>query len=405
MNRATLMAEQVSGAQAARWLRVLACRIALLVSALALAFPATAQALQDTPARAALVVDLSSGATLLEKNADQPLPPASMLKLMTLYLVFEALEQGHLSHDDEFRTSANAARMGGSKMFIREGELVSVRDLIRGVVVQSGNDAAVALAEGLAGTEEAFADRMNQKAVEIGLTNSRFANSTGWPHPDQYMSSRDLVHLAALLIERFPEHYPIFAETEFSWDGVKQQNRNPLLSLGIGADGLKTGHTEEAGYGIVASAKRDDRRIVLVIAGLDSSGERAHEAERLINWAFRAFETRELYRKGETVAKAPVWIGAAPSVGLAPSRDIIVTAPFGSIDRASLKVLFDGPVAAPIETGQQVGQLEVLVPDLPPVRVPLVATEAVGHGGFLTRVQAAARLLLGSAIPAGLFRI
>ena len=375
-----------------------------LIGALALGVPAAAQSLQDTPARAVLVVDISSGATLLEKNADERLPPASMLKLMTLYMVFEALERGNLSLDDEFRTSAKAASMGGSKMFIREGELVSVENLLRGVIVQSGNDAAVALAEALAGTEEAFAERMNQRAAEIGLTGSRFGNATGWPHPDQYMSSRDLAHLATLIIEEFPQHYAMFAETEFTWDEVRQQNRNPLLSLGIGADGLKTGHTEEAGYGLVASAKRGERRVVMSIAGLDSAGERAHEAERLINWAFRAFETRELFTRGEGLADAPVWIGSAPRVGLAPARDVIITAPFGSIDRAELKIVYDGPVPAPIEAGDRIGRLEILVPDLPTVTVPLVATESVAPGGFLTRVQAAAELLLGNIVPAGLLR-
>ena len=373
-----------------------------LIATLALSAPAMTQALQDTPARAALVVDLTSGATLLEKDADRPLPPASMSKLMTLYLVFEALEQGHLSLDDEFRTSAYASQMGGSKMFIREGGLVSVENLLRGVMVQSGNDAAVALAEGLAGTEQAFAERMNQRAREIGLTDSHFANSTGWPDPEQYMSSRDLVKLATLIIEEFPQYYPMFAESEFTWDGVKQQNRNPLLPLGVGADGLKTGHTEEAGYGLVASAKRGDRRIVMAIAGLGSANERAQEAERLINWAFRAFETRQLYRKGEALSDAPVWIGSSRRVGLAPARDVVVTAPYGSIDRAELKIVYDGPVPAPIEVGQRIGRLEITVPDLPPFSVPLVATQAVGPGGFLTRVQAAAELLLGNVIPAGL---
>ncbi len=383
-----------------------ACRAArpalALLAALVLAQPAAGQALQDTPARAALVVDLTSGATLLEKDADRQLPPASMSKLMTLYMVFEALEQGHLSLDDEFRTSAHASQMGGSKMFLREGELVSVENLLRGVIIQSGNDAAVALAEGLAGTEEAFAERMNHRAHEIGLTDAHFANATGWPDPQQHMSTRDLVTLATKIIEDFPEYYPIFAETEFTWDGVKQQNRNPLLSLGIGADGLKTGHTEEAGYGLVASAKRGQRRIAMALAGLDSTGARSHEGERLINWAFRAFETRRLYGKGEALAEAPVWIGSSRTVGLAPSRDVVITAPYGSIDRASMKIVYDGPVPAPIEAGQRIGRLEITVPDLPPFSVPLVATEAVGPGGFLTRVQAAATLLLGNVIPSGL---
>jgi D-alanyl-D-alanine carboxypeptidase (penicillin-binding protein 5/6) len=353
----------------------------------------------DTPARAAIIVDLSSGATLFEKDADLPLPPASMSKLMTLYMAFEALDRGLISMDDEFRTTAGAAGMGGSKMFIREGELVSVENLIRGVVVQSGNDAAVALAEALAGTEEAFAERMNERAADIGLTNSHFANATGWPDPEQHMSMRDLARLASLLIEQFPQYYPMFAETEFAWDGVKQQNRNPLLGLGIGADGLKTGHTEEAGYGLVGSAKRGDRRIVLAIAGLDSVGARSHEAERLVNWAFRAFETRQLYSAGEGLVEAPVWIGAVPRVMLAPARDVTVTAPYGNIEKAALKVRYDAPLEAPIAEGQRVGSIEIAVPDLPPFSVPLVATTAVERGGFVTRVRAAAELLLGKLVP------
>jgi serine-type D-Ala-D-Ala carboxypeptidase (penicillin-binding protein 5/6) len=383
-------------------LRPLAAALVLCLAGPALD-PALGTALgqtHDTPARAAMLVDLSSGAILLEKEADMPYPPASMSKLMTLYMAFEALDKGLISMEDEFRTSARAAAMGGSKMFIREGELVSVENLLRGIIVQSGNDAAVALAEALAGTEDAFAERMNERAADVGLTHSHFRNATGWPDPEQYMSMRDLAHLAILLIEQFPQYYPMFAETEFTWEGIEQHNRNPLLGLGIGADGLKTGHTEEAGYGLVASAKRDDRRIVMAIAGLSGVSERSQEAERLINWAFRAFETRRLYAKGEGLVAAPVWIGAAPRVMLAPERDVIVTAPYGNIEKAALKIRYDAPVEAPIVAGQRIGSIEIAVPDLPPFSVPLVATAGVERGGFVTRVQAAAELLLGEIIPA-----
>ena len=354
---------------------------------------------QGTPARSAMVVDITSGAVLLEKNANRPLPPASMSKLMTLNMAFEALDQGLVSMSDKFRVSKRASEMGGSKMFLREGELVSIQDLLRGVIVQSGNDAAVALAEALAGTEEAFADRMNQRAVDLGLTDSTFANATGWPDPRQLMSSKDLVTLATRLIVDFPQYYPMFAETVFTWDGIEQQNRNPLLSLGVGADGLKTGHTEEAGYGLAASAVRGKRRVVMVIAGLNSKSERRHEAERLINWAFRAFETRQLYAAGEGLIEAPVWIGSSASVTLAPERDITVTAPFGALDKATLKVRYAGPVPAPIEEGQRIGHVEISVPDLEPVKVPLVATHMVERGGFLTRVQAAGKLLVMNVLP------
>lgn len=373
------------------------CLAALSVIAL-LTLP-TAVRSQGTPANAALVIDMTSGAILLEKDADRPLPPASMSKLMTLNMVFEALEKGLISFEDKFRISARASAMGGSKMFLREGELVSIRDLVRGVIVQSGNDAAVALAEALAGTEEAFAERMTKRARDLGLTASVFANSTGWPDPGHRMSIRDLTTLSARLITEFPQHYLMFAETEFTWDGVTQKNRNPLLSLGVGADGLKTGHTEEAGYGLAASAVRGRRRVVMVIAGLDSKSERSHEAERLINWAFRAFETRQLYAKGAAVTDAPVWIGSAASVTLVPARDVTVTAPFGAMDQAKVNVHFEGPIPAPITKGQEIGHLEILVPDMQAVEIPLVAKDAVAEGGLLTRVQAAGQLLLNSIDP------
>ncbi|MEM0991072.1 MAG: D-alanyl-D-alanine carboxypeptidase family protein [Pseudomonadota bacterium] len=378
-------------------MRLFAACVAVL---LAIAGYTSAQAQsQDTPATAAFIVDLSSGAILLDKNGDRPMPPASMSKLMTLNMVFEALERGLISMDDKFRTSSRAAAMGGSKMFIRDGELVSIRDLVRGVIVQSGNDSAVALAEALSGTEEAFADLMTQRAQELGMTRSTFVNSTGWPADGHVMSPRDLATLATRLIVDFPEHYTMFAETEFTWDNIEQANRNPLLGLGVGADGLKTGHTEESGYGLVASAKRGQRRVVLVITGLESKAERRHEAERLINWAFRAFETRRLFTAGEELVEAPVWIGETPTVMLAPARDVTVTAPFGTLDSAEVKVHFEGPVPAPIAEGQQIGRIEVLVPDVDPISIPLLAAHDVGEGSFITRVKAAGTLLLSELIP------
>ena len=349
---------------------------------------------QTTPAREAIVIDMTSGAVLLEKNADTPIPPASMSKLMTLDLVFEALESGRLALDDSFRTSARAAAMGGSKMYIRSGESVSVEDLLRGVIVQSGNDAAVALAEAISGTEEAFAVLMNQRAADLGLTNSHFVNATGWPDPRHRMSPRDLATLAARIITRYPRHYAMFAETDFTWDNITQPNRNPLLGAGIGADGLKTGHTAEAGYCLVASAKRGERRILLVVTGLQSKQQRRQEAERLINWAFRAFETTRLYQAGEAVAEAEVWIGAVDTVALAPARDLIVTAPYGMLEKAEITAHIVEPVEAPIAAGAVLGRLEVALPGIAPVSVPLVAAEAVERGGIMARLEAAARLLM-----------
>ncbi|MEM6546809.1 MAG: D-alanyl-D-alanine carboxypeptidase family protein [Pseudomonadota bacterium] len=367
--------------------RILICGVGILLAA-----PIAAET-QSTPARAAILVDLSSGAVLLEKNADQPRPPASMSKLMTLFMVFEALEAGRISLTDEFRISERASRMGGSRMFIRIGEVISVENLLRGVVIQSGNDAAVALAEALSGTEEAFADLMNQRAADLGLTNSHFANATGWPDPEQFMSMRDLARLAEAIVTRFPENYKRFSQTEFTWSDITQKNRNPLLYLGMGADGLKTGHTEEAGYSLTASAKRGDRRVVLVVSGLESSRARRQEAERLINWAFRAFDTRTLFEAGERVADADVWIGSEESVVLVPERDVILTAPYGMIEQASVEIKYRGPIEAPIAQGDEIGQVEISVPEMPMQTVPLVAAEAVDRGGLLSRLKAAAQLL------------
>lgn len=364
---------------------------ALALLACALAAPAAAI---ETPARAAIVADLESGAVLLEKNADTPLPPASMSKLMTLNMVFEALDEGRLSLEDEFPISEKAWKMGGSKMFVRVGDRIPIKDLILGVTVQSGNDACIVLAEGLAGTEEAFAERMNERAAEIGLTDSHFRNATGWPAERHEMSVRDLARLAARIEREFPDYYRFFSVLEFTWEGITQQNRNPLLYLDLGADGLKTGHTEDAGYGLVGSAERDGRRVVVVVAGLDSARTRAVEAEKLLNWAFREFQTGALYAAGEPIAEADVWIGAAERVALAPAEDVVVTVPFGEADGLSARIRYDGPVAAPIAKGQEIAELVVEAPGMPPVRHPLVATDAVEAGGVLSRIAAGAELLI-----------
>jgi D-alanyl-D-alanine carboxypeptidase (penicillin-binding protein 5/6) len=365
---------------------------AALLAAL-VALPAGAQT-QTTPAKAAMVVDMTSGAVLLEKNPDTPIPPASMSKLMTLEVVFHALENGRLHLEDEFRVSEHAAAMGGSKMFVRAGEQVSVADLLRGVIVQSGNDAAVALAEAISGTEEAFAQLMNQRAGELGLTGSHFTNATGWPDPDHRMTVHDLARLAEHIIRDYADHYPMFAETAFTWAEITQQNRNPLLDAGVGADGLKTGHTEAAGYGLTASAKRGDRRVILVVAGLDSAAQRRQEAERLINWAFRAFDTVTLFKAGEPVTEARVWLGAAPQVTLAPARDLVVTVPYGMLEEGEVRAHFREPVEAPVSEGAELGRLEAVLPEVAPVSVPLVAAQPVERGGVRARLEAAGELLL-----------
>jgi D-alanyl-D-alanine carboxypeptidase (penicillin-binding protein 5/6) len=361
---------------------------------LVLAAAAPPAAALETPARAAIVVDIESGAVLLEKNADQPLPPASMSKLMTLNMVFEALASGRLSLEDRLPVSETAWRKGGSKMFVKVGDSVRVADLLHGVTVQSGNDACIVLAEGLAGSEEAFAAQMNRRAPEIGLTNSHFRNATGWPEEGHAMSVRDLSRLATRIVTEFPQFHPLFSVREFTWNDIRQENRNPLLYRDVGATGMKTGHTEEAGYGLTATLNRDGRRVVVVIAGLSSPAERGIEAEKLANWAYREFRTGAAYRAGEPVAEAQVWIGAADRVGLAPAADIMVTVPAADADGIRARVRYDGPVPAPIAAGQRLGTLIVEAPGVAPVEHPLVATADVAEGGAATRILAAARLLL-----------
>lgn len=367
-------------------------RLSIIFAALCLmAAPASAF---DTAARAAIVVDMSSGAVLLEKNADQALPPASMSKLMTLDLVFEALQSGRLSMDETFPVSEKAWKMGGSKMFVRVGERIRIEDLLHGVIVQSGNDACIVLAEGLAGSEDAFAARMTERARESGMKNSHFANATGWPDPGQLMSVRDLTVLVDRMVNDFPEYYPLFSHTQFEWGGVKQRNRNPLLYLDLGADGLKTGHTEDAGYGLVGSAIRDGRRIAVVVFGLPSSRARSAEAERLITWAFREFKTGKVASAGQIVGEAETWIGARAKVPLMAEKDIIATVPWNAVEEMKIAIHYDGPVPAPVEMGQRIGEMVITAPGIAPVSTPLVAAEAVGKGGLLSRLGAAVTTLL-----------
>lgn len=368
--------------------------------------PLTAQAF-ETQARAAWVYDMATSTVLMDKNADQPLPPASMSKLMTLNMLFEALRDGRVTMETEFSVSSRAKAMGGSTMFLNERDRPTAHDLIRGIIVNSGNDACVVVAEGLAGTEEAFAAQMTTRAQALGMTNSVFANSSGWPAPEHRMSMRDLGILARRLIEEFPEHYPIFAQTEFNYANraaANRFNRNPLLKLGGGADGLKTGHTSEAGYGLVGSAKQGDRRIIFVIAGLTSEKERAEEAERVVNWAFRQFVMKTVVKAGQRIADADVWLGSSKTVGLVPAEDISMLVPALVQEGLEAQVNYTGPLQAPVAAGTTVGELVIAVPGLPERRVPLLTESDVAAGGFLQRVEQAAKVLYtrfaGDAEPA-----
>ncbi len=351
----------------------------------------------ETKAREALLIDLETGAPLLEKDADTPMPPASMSKIMTVFMVFERLKDGRLSLDDELPVSEKAWKMGGSKMFVRVNTKVRVEDLLRGVIVQSGNDACIVLAEGLAGTEEAFAEAMTQRAREIGLTNSNFVNATGWPDPNQWMTPRDLATLATRIIEMFPEYYRYFSETEFTWSDIRQSNRNPLLFKSVGADGLKTGHTEEAGYGLTASAVQGDRRLVLVLNGMSSQRERAEESTRILAWGFREFENYSLVKQGEAVDDALVWLGDKSSVPLVAPDGLTVTLSRAARSKMKVKLVYDSPVPAPIEAGQVIAKLVVTAPDTTPVEIPLQAGEAVERLGMFGRLTAAVQYLIFGA--------
>jgi D-alanyl-D-alanine carboxypeptidase (penicillin-binding protein 5/6) len=318
------------------------------------------------------------------------MPPASMSKVMTAYLVFDYLKQGRAKLEDELPVSEHAWRTGGSKMFVPLGGRIKIEDLVRGMVIQSGNDACVVLAEGLAGSEQAFVDQMNEKAKQIGLTNSHFADVNGLPNPDHYMTARDLATLAQRTIQDFPEYYKYYSEKEYKYNNIGQGNRNPLLYKDLGADGLKTGHTEEAGYSLLASAVRGDRRVILVLGGLPSMKARAQESERLIEWAFREYSDFKLFSAGDKVDDADVWLGAEPKVPLTVEKDLVVTLPRKSRKEMKVTVSYERPVPAPIRKGDQIGKVVVTAPDVRPVEVPLYAAANVERMGVFGRVAMAA---------------
>ncbi|MGY6632387.1 MAG: D-alanyl-D-alanine carboxypeptidase family protein [Alkalilacustris sp.] len=348
----------------------------------------------DTRATSAIVVDYNTGTVLLEKNADAPLPPASMSKLMTLNMVFEAIEDGRLTLETTLPVSTRARQMGGSRMFVEERHRPTVEDLIRGIAVLSGNDATVVVAEGLAGTEENFARQMTERARALGMHNTTLMNASGWPHPDHLMSKRDLAILSERLIRDFPQFYGYLSELSFTWNDITQSNRVPLLTAGIGLDGLKTGFTSAAGYSLAGSARQGDRRVIFVIGGLSSERERAEEAERIVNWAFRQFSERQVLAAGSRVAEAEVWMGEADRVGLVVTSDLTVLVPaLQSAEDVTAEVVYDGPVEAPVQAGQRLGELVVALPDIAPLRVPLVAETDVARGNFAVRLQTAAGVL------------
>lgn len=355
---------------------------------------ASAQEPFATEADYAVIMDYRTGEVLFEKDARTPTAPASMSKLMTVAIVFERLREGSLQLSDEFDVSEKAWRMGGSKMWVRVDTKIPVEDLLRGVVVQSGNDACIVLAENIAGSEDAFAELMNRKAREWGLNDSTFANATGWPDENQKMSMRDLALLTRKIIHDYPEYYALFAETEFTWEKIRQPNRNPLLDLVDGADGLKTGHTEESGYGLVGSAVQDGERRIVVVNGLESERQRATESARIMRIAFNDFATKDFYSPGDIVGEAAVFKGKQQSVPLITADKVGMILHRSMLDDTKATVIYEGPVEAPIRENQQIGLLRVEVEGGQAKEFPLYAGRAVQETGFFGKIGLAAKMLL-----------
>jgi len=369
----------------------------VLLALLALVGAARAQEF-DTKAPYAVLMDYESGTILFNKNADERLEPASMAKLMTLAVVFDQLQQRKLQPTDEFFISEHAwrdggAASGGSTMFAELNSKIQVMDLVRSVIIQSGNDAAIALAEGIAGTEVSFAQMMNRLASEIGLTGSSFVNATGLPDPDQYSTARDLATIARFIIAQFPEYYPIFSEKEFTWNKIRQLNRNSLLEIGIGVDGLKTGHTEASGYGEVVSTAASGRRLIGVLHGMKSMSERTEEARKLITWGTRGFELVPVYPEGKPVAHANVYGGASETVSLVGKGNIDLFLPKGAQNCPQAIVTYNAPIMPPVEKGQPLGQLQVSCNGTVVQVTPLYAGEAVAEGDIVRKATDALKEL------------
>ncbi len=368
----------------------------LFVAFLALAFPAGAF---ETKATHAWVYDMTTNTVLLDKAGQESVPPASMSKLMTIEMLFEAVQDGRVQMDTTFGVSAHAVSFtaaGGSTMYLQQGDRPTVQELIHGMIINSGNDACVVVAEGLEGSEPEFARKMTERGLALGLEQSTFANASGWPDPGQRMSMKDLGLLAVHIINTYPDLYTVFGQTEFNYKNrapANANNRNPLLKLGIGADGLKTGHTEEAGFGLVGSVKQGERRIVFAVSGMTSDKERAEEAERIASWAFRQFALKTVAKQGERLAEARVFMGEAATVGLVPAQDVRLLIPAASKAGLAAEVVYTGPIKAPVAKGATLAELVITMPDMPEHRIPLVAEADVPMGGFVTRLQTAIRHL------------
>lgn len=357
----------------------------------------TTEGAGPTIAREAFVIDFDTGTILMNKNGDNRMPTSSMSKTMTIYMAFDALKKGKLTLDTKLPVSEKAWRMQGSKMFVELGSSIAVEDLIRGIIIQSGNDATIVLAEGIAGTEADFADLTNAKAKEIGMLNTHFANASGWPDPEHYSTAHDLATLAMHTIRDFPEFYKYYSEKEFTWHNIHQMNRNPLIFRDIGADGLKTGHAEEAGagYGLIGSAVKDGRRVVVVLNGMPDEKARAQESSRIIEWALRSFENVKLFAANDVVEQAEIAMGQAGQVALTVDKDIIVTVPKAVKNDMKVTVSYKGPLIAPVKKGDQIGTLRVDVPRVGVTEYPLYAAADVAKLGFFAGTMQKAKIMLG----------
>lgn len=367
--------------------------LGIAIGALALMFGLSGIAFGQpfqTTAPTAILVDAGTEAVLFEKNADEPVAPASMAKIMTAEIVFRELKEGRLSMDTEFTVSENAWRKGGapsggSAMFARVNSSIRLEDLLRGLVVQSGNDAAIAIAEGISGTEENFTRLMNTRARELGLTKSTFRNATGYGHPEQKVTVRDLARLALHIVESYPDLYKMFGEREFTWNKIRQQNRNPLLTMEIGADGLKTGNIDESGYGLVGSAVQNGQRLIVVVNGLKTAKDRANESRKLLEWGFRAFESHQLFEEGQVVGEAQVFGGDHRSLPLVPKKPVRVLVNRGESERLSARIVYTGPIKAPVQKGTEVALLRVYRGDTQALEMPLYAKEDIQVGTLSQR--------------------
>ncbi len=372
--------------------------IRLSLALFALAAGALPAAALETKAREAVVMDYNTGTVLFEKNARKPMPPASMTKIMTAYVIFDRLKNGDLSMSDKFVVSEKAWRKGGSKMFVEVGKEITVENLLQGMIIQSGNDASIVLAEGIAGSEEAFADIMNEYAEKLNMPATNFKNATGWPNEQHRTSALGLARLARALIRDFPQRYDRFYDQlEFTWNGIRQYNRNPLLRRNMGVDGLKTGYTQNAGYGLTASAERNGRRVISVVNGLERPSGRENESARLIEWAFREFRNVKLFAKGETVEQAEVWLGSQPRVPLVTDQRLEMTLPADATDSMTVTVTYKAPIPAPIEAGEQLATLRIEAPDIETRTIPLQAGETVTQLGPFGRIVSGVEYLVFGA--------